>query len=52
MQMREGTNTCFYCQNAIEDQHVHYVSIVSNAQEREETLCDVCYSEWLEGTKG
>lgn len=50
--MSDTENTCFYCQDIINEQNIHYVSIFNNSQEREEALCDICYSEWLEGTKG
>lgn len=44
-------NTCFYCDDAIEERNIHYISFFHEYREREETLCDVCYSEWLEGIK-
>lgn len=43
--------TCFYCDDHLHDNRLHYVSFFHNAVEREETLCDVCYAEWLEGIK-
>jgi hypothetical protein len=43
---------CFYCTTEIEKRQLHYVSFVSSNQERNESLCDECYKEWLEGLKG
>lgn len=43
---------CFYCTTEIEERQLHYVSFVSSNQERNESLCDECYKEWLEGLKG
>lgn len=44
--------TCFYCEDDLKHQHVHYISFFHKNQEREEAMCDYCYSEWLQGIKG
>ncbi|MEH7108750.1 MULTISPECIES: hypothetical protein [Bacillaceae] len=44
--------TCFYCSDEIEDTKFHHVSFISANQERDETLCEECYKEWLHGIKG
>jgi hypothetical protein len=43
---------CFYCTTDIEERQLHYVSFVSSNKERDESLCDECYQEWLHGLKG
>jgi hypothetical protein len=43
---------CFYCTSDIEEKQLHYVSFVSSNKERDESLCDECYKEWLHGLKG
>ena len=43
---------CFYCTNDIEEKQLHYVSFLTASMERNETLCDECYQEWLHGQKG
>lgn len=43
---------CFYCTNDIEERQLHYVSFISSNKERDESLCDECYQEWLQGVKG
>ncbi|WP_462411205.1 hypothetical protein [Neobacillus sp. Marseille-QA0830] len=43
---------CFYCSNDIEEKQLHTVSFFSSNQERQESLCDECYQEWLHGIKG
>jgi hypothetical protein len=42
---------CFYCENDIQHEELHMVSFFKEDHELEETLCDTCYSEWLEGIK-
>lgn len=45
--------SCFYCGNALnQNDAVHYVSFIRENNEEEQTLCDACYNEWLEGIKG
>lgn len=44
-------STCFYCDYEIDEKKIHYISFFHEAMEREEMLCDGCYSEWLEGIK-
>jgi len=43
---------CFYCSDELEERNVHYVSFVSDTEERDEILCHDCYHEWLHGMKG
>ncbi|WP_165820860.1 hypothetical protein [Pueribacillus theae] len=44
-------NKCFYCDDEIDEKHVHYISFFHENEEREETMCKHCYAEWLEGIK-
>lgn len=44
-------NTCFYCDDEIENEQLHFVSFFRENEEHEKTLCDECYAEWLEGIK-
>lgn len=44
-------NQCFYCANDIEYGKAYHVTFISDQNEHEKPLCDVCYSEWLEGIK-
>ncbi|MEK4029438.1 MULTISPECIES: hypothetical protein [Bacillaceae] len=44
--------TCFYCDDDLEQQRVHYISFFHENKEREEMMCEYCYSEWLQGIKG
>lgn len=43
---------CFYCTNDIEERQLHYVSFITEGSEKNESLCDECYQEWLDGMKG
>ncbi|MBM7655639.1 hypothetical protein [Neobacillus cucumis] len=43
---------CFYCTDDIEEKQFHIVPFVTMNEERDETLCNDCYKEWLEGIKG
>ncbi|KAF0816723.1 MULTISPECIES: hypothetical protein [unclassified Cytobacillus] len=43
---------CFYCAAEIVDRQKHLISFDMADNEREETLCKECYSEWLHGIKG
>lgn len=43
---------CFYCTNDTEENERHLVTFQVTQMEREETLCDECYKEWLQGIKG
>ncbi|WP_195891949.1 hypothetical protein [Neobacillus dielmonensis] len=43
---------CFYCSNDIEENQLHLVSFITSNEERNESLCDECYQEWLHGIKG
>ncbi|MDQ0214882.1 hypothetical protein J2S13_001279 [Oikeobacillus pervagus] len=45
------SHTCFYCGYEIEENKIHEVTLIKSQQESDETLCDVCYSDWLEGIK-
>jgi hypothetical protein len=42
---------CFYCDYEIEKGKMHHISFFKNNEEHAKQLCDVCYSEWLEGIK-
>ncbi|MET3698506.1 hypothetical protein SAMN05877753_109146 [Bacillus oleivorans] len=42
---------CFYCTKEVDDNQLHFVTFLSSMSEREETLCDECYQEWLQGIK-
>lgn len=44
--------TCFYCTNDMEDKETHHVTFHVSQTEPDETLCDECYREWLQGIKG
>ncbi|MBS4171667.1 hypothetical protein [Bacillus sp. FJAT-49736] len=44
-------NSCFYCDYSIEGGKHHYISFFKDGVEHEQPLCDICYSEWLEGIK-
>jgi len=44
--------TCFYCINEIEEKQLHHVTFLTSNREKDETLCDECYQEWLQGMKG
>ncbi|KIL74595.1 hypothetical protein ACP2W0_09735 [Pseudobacillus badius] len=44
--------TCFYCDEDLTQKRTHYISFFHENQEREETMCEYCYSEWLQGIKG
>lgn len=43
--------TCFYCDNQMSEKNAHHVSFLIDAADRNETLCDICYKDWLEGIK-
>lgn len=36
----------------MEQKETHYVTFYDEVSERNETLCDGCYREWLESIKG
>ncbi|MEH6946125.1 hypothetical protein [Peribacillus asahii] len=43
---------CFYCTNDIQENGIHHVTFHVTDEHRDETLCDECYQEWLQGIKG
>ncbi|MED0676609.1 hypothetical protein [Aneurinibacillus thermoaerophilus] len=43
-------DTCYYCGHDM--QNAHCVTFYDSNTERNELLCDECYAEWLESTKG
>lgn len=43
---------CFYCDYDVADNQIHVVSFVKSGVEQEESLCNECYQEWLQGIKG
>ncbi|PTX58343.1 hypothetical protein C8P63_11791 [Melghirimyces profundicolus] len=42
--------TCHHCEHQVTS--IHPVTFYEQERERNELLCDDCYSEWLESMKG
>ncbi len=42
---------CYYCERDV-DHRPYYVTFYETGEEQDESLCDMCYAEWLESLKG
>jgi uncharacterized CHY-type Zn-finger protein len=40
---------CYYCEQ--ETDSAHLITFFQSKQERNELLCDTCYTDWLESLK-